>query len=161
VLVVASSHTVNTLVPLALVDVVMGVSRFTVVDDAFTDRCCLVSLGGMLGMNRGLSLLSGGLRRLLRGKPTSPQGRTLSLLHGSGLEESLDFITSPMGLGVRWLGHVTKEHGGCDNILASSPENRGLACLILSDVTIDIVSSLSSSSAMCACRAFMLEGLLK
>jgi hypothetical protein len=71
-LVVDSSCTVTILVPLVLGDVVMGVSRFTVVDDAFTDRCCLVPLGGMLGMNRGLSLLSGGLRRLLQGKPASP-----------------------------------------------------------------------------------------
>jgi hypothetical protein len=50
--------------PPALDDVVMGISRFMVVDDAFMDRDRLVSLD-MLGMNRGLSLLSGGLRRLL------------------------------------------------------------------------------------------------
>jgi hypothetical protein len=67
----------------------------------------------------------------------------------------------PMGLGVRWLGHVTKEHGSCDNILVGSAKNRGLACPILGDATIDIASSLSSSSAVCACRAFMREGLLK
>jgi hypothetical protein len=64
-LVVASSRTITTLTPPAFGDVVMGISRFTVVDDAFTDRGRLVPLGGMLGMNRGLSLLSGGLRRLL------------------------------------------------------------------------------------------------
>jgi hypothetical protein len=46
-------------------DVVTGISRFTVVDDAFTDRDCLVSLAGGLGMNRGLFLLLGGLHRLL------------------------------------------------------------------------------------------------
>jgi hypothetical protein len=51
-------------VPPALNDVVMGISRFMVVDDALTDRGRLVPLG-MLGMNQGLSLLSGGLRRLL------------------------------------------------------------------------------------------------
>jgi hypothetical protein len=50
VLVVASSCTVTTLVPPALGDVVTGVSRFTVVDDAFTDRGHLVPLG-MLRMN--------------------------------------------------------------------------------------------------------------
>jgi hypothetical protein len=70
-LVVASSCTVTTLVPPALGDVVTGVSRFMVVDDAFTDRGHLVPLG-VLGMNRGLSLLSGGLRRLLQGKPALP-----------------------------------------------------------------------------------------
>jgi hypothetical protein len=43
-------------VPPALDDVVTGISRFTVVDDAFLDRGRLVSLG-VLGMNRGLSLL--------------------------------------------------------------------------------------------------------
>jgi hypothetical protein len=64
VLVVASSCTVTTLAPTALVDVVTGILRFTVVDDAFTDRGRLVPLG-VLGMNRGLFLLSGGLRRLL------------------------------------------------------------------------------------------------
>jgi hypothetical protein len=83
------------------------------------------------------------------------------LLHGSGLEESLDFIAGPTGLGVRWVGHVTKEHGGRDNIMAGSAEDRGLACLILDDATIDVVSSLLSSSAVCACRALVLEGLLK
>jgi hypothetical protein len=50
--------------PPALNDVVTGISRFTVVDDAFMDRDRVVLLG-VLGMNRGLSLLSGGLRRLL------------------------------------------------------------------------------------------------
>jgi hypothetical protein len=64
-LVVASSCTVTTLTPSALVDVITGISRFTVVDDAFTDRGRLVLLGGGLGMNRGLSFLLGGLRRLL------------------------------------------------------------------------------------------------
>jgi hypothetical protein len=98
-LLVASSCIVTIFTPSMLDDVVMGVSRFTVVDDAFTDRGRLVLLG-VLGMNRGLSLLSGGLRRLLRGKPMSPQGGTLSLLHGSDLEESSDFITGSMGLGV-------------------------------------------------------------
>jgi hypothetical protein len=131
-----------------------------VVDDAFTDRGRLVPLG-VLGMNRGLSLLSGGLRRLLRGKPASPRGRTLGLLHGSGLEESSDFITGAPGLEVRWLGHVTKDHGGCDNVPAGSTENRGLDCPILDDAMIYVTSSLSSSSAMCACRALIFEGLLK
>jgi hypothetical protein len=96
-LVVASSCTITTLAPLALGDVVMGVLRFTVVDDAFMDRGCLVPLG-VLRMNRGLSYREGG--RLLRGKPASPRGGTLGLLHGSGLEESSDFIMGPTGLGV-------------------------------------------------------------
>jgi hypothetical protein len=73
----------------------------------------------------------------------------------------LDFIAGPTGLRVRCLGHVAKEHGGRDNILAGSAEDRGLTCPILDDATIDVASSLSSSSAMCACRALMLEGLLK
>jgi hypothetical protein len=128
--------------PLVFDDVVTGISRFTAVDDAFMNKGRLVPLGAMLGMNRGLSLLLGGLHRLLRGKLALPRGGTLGLLHGSDLEESSNFITGPMGLRVRWLGHVTKEHGGCDNILA-------------------ITSSLSSSSAVCACRALVLEGLLK
>jgi hypothetical protein len=147
-------------VPPALDDVVTGISRFTVIDDALTDRGRLVPLG-VLAMNRGLSLLSGGLRRLLRGKPVSPRGGTLSLLHGSGLEESSDFITGSTSLGVRWLGHVTKDHGGCDHVLAGSTENRGLDCPILDYATIDVASSLSSSFAMCACRALLLEGLLE
>jgi hypothetical protein len=160
VLVVASSCTVTVFAPLALDNVVTGISRFTVVDDAFTNRGRLVPLG-VLRMNRGLSLLSGGLRRLLRGKPASPRGGTLSLLHGSGLEESSDFIAGPMGLKVRWLGHVMKEHGSCDHVLAGSTENRGVDCSILDDATINIVSFLSSSSAMCARRALLLEGSLK
>jgi hypothetical protein len=51
-------------VPPALDDVVTGISRFMVVDEAFTDRDHLVLLG-VLGMNQGLSLLLGGLYRLL------------------------------------------------------------------------------------------------
>jgi hypothetical protein len=64
VIVVALSCTVTMFVPPVLNDVVTGISRFTVVDDALTDRGRLVPLG-VLGMNRGLSLLSGGLHRLL------------------------------------------------------------------------------------------------
>jgi hypothetical protein len=161
VLVVASSGTVTTLAPTTLIDVVTGISRFAVVDDAFTDRGRLVPLGGGLRMNRGLSLLSGGLRRLLRAKPVLPRGGTLGLLLGSGLEESSDFIVGPMGLGVRWLGHVTKKHGGCENILAGSAKDWGFTRPILDDATIDVVSSFSSSSAVCACRTLLLEGLLK
>jgi hypothetical protein len=86
--------------PLALVDVVTSISRFTVVDDALTDIGHLVPLGGVLRMNRGLSLLLRGLHMLLRGKPTSPRGGTLGLLHGSGLEESSDFIIGLTGLRV-------------------------------------------------------------
>jgi hypothetical protein len=63
-LVVASSCTVTVFAPPALDDVVTSISRFIVVDDAFTNRGRLVPLG-VLGMNRGLSLLSGGLHRLL------------------------------------------------------------------------------------------------
>jgi hypothetical protein len=85
--------------PPTLEDVVTGISRFMVVDDALTDRDHLVPLG-VLGMNRGLSLLSGGLGRMLRGKPTSPRGGTLGLLYGSSLEESSDFITGLTGLKV-------------------------------------------------------------
>jgi hypothetical protein len=65
VLVVASSYTVTTLALTVLVDVVTGISGFTVVNDAFTDRGYLVPLGGRLGTNRALFLLSGGLCRLL------------------------------------------------------------------------------------------------
>jgi hypothetical protein len=91
----------------------------------------------------------------------SPQGGTLVLLHGSDLEESSDFFMGSTGLGVRWLGHVVKEHDDCNHVLAGSTENRRLDCLILDDATIDVTSSLSSSSAMCACRALLLEGSLK
>jgi hypothetical protein len=64
VLVVASSCTVIVFAPPALDDVVTGISRFTVVDDALMDRGRPVPLG-VLEMNRGLPLLSGGLGRLL------------------------------------------------------------------------------------------------
>jgi hypothetical protein len=65
VLVVAWSCTITTLAFTALVDVVTSISGFTVVDDVFTDRGCLVPPGGRLGMNRGLFLLSRGIHRLL------------------------------------------------------------------------------------------------
>jgi hypothetical protein len=54
-----------------------------------------------------------------------------------------------------------KEHGGYDHVLAGSIENRGLDSPILDDATIDVASSLSSSFAMCVCRALLFEGLLK
>jgi hypothetical protein len=66
-----------------------------------------------------------------------------------------------MGLRVRWLGNVTKEHGGRDNILAGSAKDRGFARPILDDATIDVVSPFSSSSVVCTYRALMLEGLLQ
>jgi hypothetical protein len=66
-----------------------------------------------------------------------------------------------MGLEVRWLGHITKEHGGCDHVLAGSTENRGLNHPILDDAMINVTSSLSSSFAVCACHALLLEGSLK
>jgi hypothetical protein len=83
------------------------------------------------------------------------------LLHGSSLEESLDLIVGPMGLRVGWIGHITKKHGGCDNILAGSVEDRGFARPTLDDATIDVASSFSSFSAVCMCHALLLEGLLK
>jgi hypothetical protein len=89
-----------------------------------------------------------------------PRGKTLGLLHGSGLEESSDFILGSTSVRVRWLGHVTKEHGGDDHVLAGSTENRGVDRPVLDDATIDVASSFSSSSALCTCRALLLEGLL-
>jgi hypothetical protein len=157
--VVAASHTVTVFARPSLDNVASGISRFTVVDDELRDEGRLVPLG-MLGMNRGLSLLSGGLGRLLRGRLASPRGGTLGLLHGSGLKESSDFISGSSGVGVRWLGHVTKEHGGCVHILAGSTKNWGVDRPILDDVTINVASSFSSSTAMCVCRAFLLEDSL-
>jgi hypothetical protein len=54
-----------------------------------------------------------------------------------------------------------KEHGGGNHVLAGSTENQGVDHLILDDATIDVASSLSSSSTMCACRVLLLEGSLK
>jgi hypothetical protein len=53
-----------------------------------------------------------------------------------------------------------KEHGSGDHVLAGSTENQGVNRPVLDDATIDVVSSFSSSSAMCACRALLLEGSL-
>jgi hypothetical protein len=50
--------------PSALDDVATGISRFTVIGNALRDRDRPVPLG-VLDMNRGLSLLSEGLDRLL------------------------------------------------------------------------------------------------
>jgi hypothetical protein len=97
--VVASGHAVTVLARAALDDVATGVSRLAVVGDGLRGRSYLVS-PGRLGMNRGLSLLTGGLDELLRGRLASPRGRALGLLHGNGLEEFSDFITSPTGVRV-------------------------------------------------------------
>jgi hypothetical protein len=157
---ITSSYVVTVFACAALDDVAMGVSRFMVVGDVLRGRSRPVPLD-RLGMNRGLSLLSGGLGELLRGWLASPRGRALGLLHSSGLEEFSDFILSSTGVGVRWLGHVAKEHGGGDNVLAGSSENRGVDRSILVNATIDVTSSLTSSPAMCICCTLMLEGLLE
>jgi hypothetical protein len=85
--VVASRHAVTMLARATLDDVATGVSR-------------LVVVGGGLRVNRGFSLLSGGLDDPLQGCLASPRGRALGLLHGSGLEEFSDFISSQTGVGV-------------------------------------------------------------
>jgi hypothetical protein len=143
------------------VDVVTGVSGLAVVDDALTDIGCLVPLRCGLRMNQGLFLLSRELRRLLRGKPAVPRGRTLGLLHSRSLKETSNLIAGSAGLGCRWLRHIAEKHGGGDNVLAGSVEDWGFACLVLDDATIDVASSLSSSSTTCARRALSLEGLLQ
>jgi hypothetical protein len=147
--------------PASFVDVVTGVSGLTIIDDAITDRGRFVPSRCGLGMNQGLFLLSGGLRRLLRCKPTTPLGGTLGLVHGHSLEESSNLITGPAGLGGRWLGHIAEKHGGGGDVLTGSVEDWGFARPVLDDATIDVTGSLLSSSAMCARRTLPLEGLLE
>jgi hypothetical protein len=53
-----------------------------------------------------------------------------------------------------------KEHGGGDHVLAGSTKNQGVDRPILDDATIDVASSFSSSSAMCACHVLLLKGSL-
>jgi hypothetical protein len=66
------------------------------------------------------------------------------------------------GLGCRWLRHIAEKHGGDDDdVLAGSVEDWGFALLVHDDASIDVMSSLSSSSATCTCRALPLEGLLE
>jgi hypothetical protein len=144
-----------------LVDVIAGVSRLAVVNDALMDRGCLILLRCGLGMNRGLFLVLGGLYRLLRGKPMTPRGGTLGLLHSRSLEETSNLIAGPSSLGRRWLRHVAEKHGGGDDVLASSIKDWGFARPVLDDATIDVVSSLLSPSATCMHRTLPLEGLLK
>jgi hypothetical protein len=91
----------------------------------------------------------------------APQGGTLGLLHGRSLEETSNLITGPTSLRGRWFKHVAEKHGGSDDVLASSVEDRGFTHPILDDATIDVESSLSSSSAMYARHMLPLEGLLK
>jgi hypothetical protein len=91
----------------------------------------------------------------------SPRGRALGLLHSSNLKEFLDFISGSTSVRVRWFGHVTKEHGGGNHVLAGSTKNRGVDRPILGDATIDVASSFSSSTAMWVCRALLLEGSLQ
>jgi hypothetical protein len=160
-LVVTSRRAVTASTPATLVDVVAGVSRLVVVDDALTDRGCPVSLRRELGINRGLFLVSRGLRRLLGGKPVAPQGGTLGLLHGRGLEESSNLIAGPLGLGCRWLRHVVEKHGDGDDVLAGSIEDWGFTRPVLDNAMIKVASSLSRPSAMCTCCTLSLKGLLK
>jgi hypothetical protein len=145
----------------AFVDVVRDIPGLAATDDALSDRGCLVPLRCGLGLNRGLFLLPGGLRRLLRGKLAAPRGGALGLLHGRSLEETSNLITGPAGLGCRWLRHVAEMHGGDDDVLAGSAEDWGFARPVHSDAAINVMSSLSSCSAMWMCHTLPLEGLLK
>jgi hypothetical protein len=97
--VVASRHVVTVLARAALDEVATGVSRLVVVGGGLKGRSYPVS-PSRLGVNRGFSLLSGGFDDPLQGYLTSPRGRALGLLHGGGLEEFSDFISSPTGIGV-------------------------------------------------------------
>jgi hypothetical protein len=97
--VVASSHTVTVLARAALDDVATGVSRPLVVSHVLGGGSHS-DPSGRFGMNRGLSLLLGGLCKPLRGGLASPRGRALGLLQGSGLEEFSDLISSPASIGV-------------------------------------------------------------
>jgi hypothetical protein len=109
--VLASRCTITTSTFAAFVDVVTGVSGLMIIDDAFTDRGCLVPLRCRLGMNRCLFLLSGGFHKLLRGKPVVPRCGTLGLLHGRSLEETSNLIVGPTSLRGRWLRHIAEKHG--------------------------------------------------
>jgi hypothetical protein len=60
---VTSSHTITMFARVVLDDVTTGVSRFVIVSEVLGDMCRPVS-PGRLRMNRGLSLVSGGLDRL-------------------------------------------------------------------------------------------------
>jgi hypothetical protein len=122
-LMVASRHAITASAPATLVHVVAGVPGLTVVDDALMDRGCPIPLRCGLGMNRGHFLVSRGLHRRLGGKPAAPQGGTLGLLHGHGLEETLNLIVGPSGLGRRWLRHVAEKHSSGDNVLAGLVED--------------------------------------
>jgi hypothetical protein len=66
-----------------------------------------------------------------------------------------------MGLRGRWFRHIAEKHGGGDNVLAGLVENWGFTHPVFDDAMIDVVSSLSSSSATYTCRTLLLEGLLK
>jgi hypothetical protein len=158
--VVTPSHTVTVLARAALDDVATGVSRSLVVSDGLRGGSH-PDPSGRFGMDRGLSLLPRGLREPLRGGLASPRGRALGLLQGSGLEEFSDLISSPAHFGIRWLGHVAEEHGGGDDVLAGSSEDRGIGYPVLVDATVDVASSSASSPAKCAFRTLMLESLLE
>jgi hypothetical protein len=160
-LMAASRGAVTASMLATFVDVITGVSGLAVVDDMLTDEGYLVPWRCGLRMNRCLFLLSGGLRKLLRGKPAASQGETLGLLHGRSLEETSNLIAGPVGLGYKWLRHIAEKHGGGNNVLAGSVEDWGFTRPVLDDVTIDVTSSLSSSSATCARRVLPPEGLLK
>jgi hypothetical protein len=90
-----------------------------------------------------------------------PRGGTLSLLHDRSLEETSNLIAGPIGLRGRWFEHVAEKHGSDDDVLVGSVKDRGFAHPILDDATIDVMGSLSSSSATYACHALPLEGLVK
>jgi hypothetical protein len=97
--VVTSSHAITVLARAALDDVATGVSRLMVVSDVLGGGSHS-NPSGKFGMNRGLSLLLGGLCEPLRGGLASPRGRALGLLQGSGLEEFSDLISSPASIEV-------------------------------------------------------------
>jgi hypothetical protein len=78
-----------------------------VVEEAVSDLGGFVPCG--LGMDRGLSLLTGGPRSVLRGRLSKSGGRALGLLDRGAFQETLDLALDSVPLDNGWLRHCSEQ----------------------------------------------------
>ena len=90
------------------------------------------------------------------------RGKALGLLHCGGLEEVPKLAVDPsLGRG-RGLGHLSKKHRCCHDILASAIEDRGLlAPYIVVDAVVDVAGPLPGCSAITVTLLLLLESVLE
>ena len=81
-------------------------------------------------------------------------------MHRGGLEEVPELVVDPPPHCGRGLGHRSKKHRRCRDVLASAIEDRGLlAPYVVVDVVVDVMGPLPGSFAITATLLLLLESV--